>query len=90
MVSSFNSLDHVNNLDQTISEIKRVLKPGGTFLLLTEVNHKPTKCEPITFSWGIIEKFTDTFSAVELRQYEKTKGGLYDSILDNIIFDESR
>ena len=29
IVTSFNSLDHVHNLNKTIREIKRVLKPGG-------------------------------------------------------------
>ena len=46
VVCSFNSLDHVNNLEKCIAEIKRVLKVGGLFLLITDVNHKPTKCEP--------------------------------------------
>ncbi len=49
VVSSFNSLDHVDNLEQAINEIVRVLTPDGTFLLLTAVNHLPTPCEPIKF-----------------------------------------
>jgi glycosyltransferase involved in cell wall biosynthesis/ubiquinone/menaquinone biosynthesis C-methylase UbiE len=89
LISSFNSLDHVNNLDKTISEIKRVLKPGGIFLLLTEVNHEPTPCEPITFSWDIVQKFTDAFELLEAKDYERTKSGIYDSVKDNVRYDHS-
>ena len=38
-VCAFNSLDHVAYLEKTIAEIKRVVRPGGLFLLITEVNH---------------------------------------------------
>src|SRR5512145_2406788 len=34
VVTSFNSLDHVDDLGQAIREIKRVAKPGGLFLLI--------------------------------------------------------
>ena len=33
-VFSFNSLDHVENVDLTVKEIKRVTRPRGIFLLL--------------------------------------------------------
>ena len=46
IVCSFNSFDHVADLKRTIiAEIVRVVKPGGLFLLLSEVNHAPTKTE---------------------------------------------
>jgi len=56
IVSSFNSLDHTEDCDQVIAEIFRVLKPGGLFLVLTEVNHEPTACEPQSFSWTSFKK----------------------------------
>ena len=46
-VVSFNSLDHVDNLFQALSEINRVTKQGGLFLLIVEVNHPPTPTEPV-------------------------------------------
>lgn len=58
-VSSINSLDHVDNLDPVVTEIMRVLAPGGHFLLYTELHQDPRICEPITFSWNVIEKFSD-------------------------------
>lgn len=45
-VSSFNSLDHVDDLGQSIQEIMRVIKPGGYFLLISDIHSHPTICEP--------------------------------------------
>lgn len=53
-VFSFNSLDHVGHVGRTIREIKRVTRPGGIFLLLVEVNHPPTDCEPHELTPGTI------------------------------------
>lgn len=77
---SFNSLDHVDNLDQVVNEIIRVIAPGGLFLLLTELNHDPAPCEPIVFSWDIIEKFLPHLKVVEEKHYEKSASGMYESI----------
>ena len=88
VVTSFNSLDHVDDIDQTINEIKRVLGSGGIFLLITELNHEPTVTEPITFSWDIIEKFGPEFEILEENHYEK-RDGIYRSIRENILYDHS-
>ena len=37
-VTSFNSLDHVNNLDKSIISIFSLLKPNGIFLLLSDIH----------------------------------------------------
>ena len=87
-ISSFNSLDHVDDLNQVIKEIKRVLKPGGYFLLITELNHKPTISEPITFSWDIIQKFIPEFENLEERHYEKGNG-VYQTIRENLFYDHN-
>ncbi len=86
VVSAFNSLDHVENLDRTIDEIKRVLKPGGTFLLITDVNHKPTVCEPICFSWSVLDKFKDSFALVDDKRYERGEDGIYGCIREGVPF----
>lgn len=70
VVSSVNSLDHLDDLDKSIAEIIRVTAPGGDFLLLVEVNHPPTRCEPITFSWEITEKFLGELELLEEKHYE--------------------
>lgn len=48
IVASLNSLDHVDNIDATIREIKRVTKVGGLFLLSVETDHPPSATEPVT------------------------------------------
>jgi ubiquinone/menaquinone biosynthesis C-methylase UbiE len=89
VVSSFNSLDHVDDLEKTIKEIGRVTKPGGLFLLLVEVNHDPTPCEPIVFSWDVVDAFKEDFKVLELRHYEKSANGMYDSIHAGVLYDHS-
>lgn len=86
VVCSFNSLDHVNDLNQTVSEIIRVVAPGGLFLLLTDVNHDPTPCEPIAYSWDVVEKFLAHMELVEERHFEKSPGGMYKSIRTGIAY----
>ena len=46
VVSTFNSLDHVDDVDAALKEIRRVTAPGGTLLLIVEVAHDPTWTEP--------------------------------------------
>ncbi len=89
IVSSFNSLDHVVNLKRTIAEIARVTKLGGLFLLLSDVNHKPTPCEPIRLSWDIANQFAGHFAVVEQRKYEKSADGIYQSIHADIVYDHN-
>ncbi|MBI4437481.1 class I SAM-dependent methyltransferase [Candidatus Uhrbacteria bacterium] len=89
-VSSFNSLDHVDNLEQTADEIVRVLKPGGRFLLLTDVNHQPTPTEPIAFSWDILSAFLCRgLTCVQERRYERVPEGLYQGIDKSVPYDHT-
>lgn len=87
IVCSFNSIDHVEDLKRTISEIKRVLKSGGTFLLLTDVNHKPTPTEPQEISWDIVEEFAPEFELVSQEKFEKNKKAMYGSLRDREEYD---
>ncbi|MDR0310692.1 MAG: class I SAM-dependent methyltransferase [Acidobacteriota bacterium] len=86
VIASFNSLDHVDDLDMAISQIKLKLKPSGLFLLLTDVNHDPTPTEPITYSWDIKNKFQPEFKLIEERHYEKHTG-MYESIHKGQLYD---
>jgi ubiquinone/menaquinone biosynthesis C-methylase UbiE len=87
IVCSFNSIDHVDDLDKTIAEIIRVVAPGGTFLLLTDLHDEPTECEPVVFGWEIVERFAP-LELVEQHRYEKRPEGLYQSIDAGAAFDE--
>merc|ERR1712157_386255 len=74
VVTSLNSLDHVSDLAGTISEIQRVLKPGGLFLFVTDVNHKATPCEPQQYGWDIVDRFSQ-LEQVSVERYEKYAPG---------------
>lgn len=89
VVSSFNSLDHVDDLDRTIAEIARVTAPGGLFLLITEVDHPPTVCEPVTFSWDIADRFAAAFEEVRENRYEAHPDGVYDAIRADLRYDDA-
>jgi SAM-dependent methyltransferase len=63
-VCSLNSLDHVDDFDATVREIKRVTKPGGFFLLSVEMDHPPTAEEPITITDNSLQQFAPEFAIV--------------------------
>lgn len=70
IVSSFNSLDHVDDLNQSIAEIKRVLQVGGYFLLIADIHSYPTICEPSAFNWDIVNSFLPEFELVKEQHFE--------------------
>ncbi len=87
VVASFNSLDHTDNVPSAIKEIIRVLAPKGIFMLITEVNHEPTVTEPQTFSFDILDHFTDEMTLVQEKRYMKTNG-IYTSVRAEITYTE--
>lgn len=64
IVASFNNLDHVDDVDKAVAEIKRVTAPGGTFLLITEVEHAATPTEPQSLPKEIASWFTPELEIV--------------------------
>jgi len=95
IVSSFNSLDHVDDLDPVITEIIRVTAPGGLFLLLTDIHRKPTVLEPTAYSWDIVDRFIPSLDAVEQNHYEYSAktvdgfGNIYQSLRQAIPYDHA-
>lgn len=86
-VFSFNSLDHVEHLEQTVNEIKRIIKPGGLFLLLVEANHPPKHCEPHNISpRQMVDLMAPEFTYENLEVYipQEEDDGTYRSIQKNV------
>lgn len=82
-VFSFNSLDHVDDVDRTIAQIKRLVKPGGRFLLLVEINHPPTACEPHEMKVApLIAAFAPEFDCMRHAVFAQTHPGVYDALRD--------
>jgi SAM-dependent methyltransferase len=68
VVSSLNSLDHVDDLERAARELTRVLAPRGTLLVVTEIGHPPTPTEPQEFGAEVLDLFTRDLELVaELR-----------------------
>jgi ubiquinone/menaquinone biosynthesis C-methylase UbiE len=57
IVTSFNSLDHITNLQEAAAEISRVLRASGVFVVVVEIHKRPTIAEPITLSWKFLTEF---------------------------------
>lgn len=89
VLTSFNSLDTVENVPAVIAEIKRLVKPGGTFLLIVEVNHSPTPPKPRTLPWSLPQQFTNCFDTLDLRKHEWRENKLYDQLVQDVRFNES-
>lgn len=85
VISSFNSLDHVDDLSLSIQEIKRVLKPRGYFLLITDIHEDKTLCEPSNFSWDIVNQFAPEFILLEEKHFEGNL--MYKSIRSGVAYD---
>jgi ubiquinone/menaquinone biosynthesis C-methylase UbiE len=75
VVSTFNSLDHVEDADAALAEMRRVLAPGGTLLLLVETGRPPTVTEPLALDATIVERVR--LRCVDVRRYARHTGGLY-------------
>jgi len=73
-VVTLNALDHVEEMESTILEIQRVIRPGGMFLMLVDVQHPYTPCEPQRLEWEFADKFTQLRN-VEEKHYEKYCNG---------------
>lgn len=86
VVGSFNSFDHVEDVDRVTAEITRVLRPGGLFLLGTDVAHRPRLMEPQTFGWDVARSFEPPFEVVDERRYAD-RGGFDWAVRDAIPHD---
>jgi len=90
VVCSFNSLDHVEDLDRCIAEIVRILGPGGTLLLIAESHKRPTACEPVTFGMELVDRFGATCTPVSVRRLAMSEPGIYESAKRGVPYDPER
>jgi SAM-dependent methyltransferase len=55
IVTAFNALDHVDDIDATMAEMTRVARVGALALVLVEVGHAPTPTEPQSLGWDFLD-----------------------------------
>jgi SAM-dependent methyltransferase len=95
VVCSLNSLDHVDDLGRSVSEIVRVVAPGGYFLLISDIHQHPTTLEPSAYSWDVVDRFQPDLLVVEQRHCEyavmtpEGYGNMYGSIQEGIAYDHN-
>ena len=65
IVTSFNSIDHVEDLQKSANEIQRVMKPGGLLLVICDVNRKATLTEPHSLSPDLLFSYFDKLILIE-------------------------
>jgi ubiquinone/menaquinone biosynthesis C-methylase UbiE len=89
IIFSFNSFDHVDNVFDSAKEIKRCLTQKGIFLLLVEVNHPSTACEPQTLSpLDVINILSPELSAESLQVFRREANGIYQSIKTGKVYSD--
>ena len=88
-VSTFNSLDHVDDVAATIREIKRVA--ARRILLIVEIGHAPTPTEPHWLDESVVEKFAPEFKPAGVRLFGvREDHNLYASLKHGIPYVEGK
>lgn len=74
ILTSINSLDHVDDGPKVIEEMKRVVKPGGHIFIAVEVSKEKKLCEPSNVDWDLVEAFKDVCTVLDERHYTFANG----------------
>lgn len=87
---TINSLDHVNNLDNMVGELLRILKPGGVLLGSFNLNEPCTECEPQTLNEDILqEKLLKYFEVQVYKMAYKGINSTYENMNNNNLVNKS-
>ena len=91
IVTSLNSLDHVDDLNASLEEVGRVLAIDGYFVLLVEVHRKPTLAEPISIPWNLTNSLQPGFDVVRELHFEESpkRRGSSAAAAAGVLFDHS-
>lgn len=89
VVTSLNSLDHVDDIKRTVAEIKRVTRAGGHLVVAVEVHHAPTWTEPQMLSWDVCALFEPEFEIVQRAEYERGRQWLFETARTGERFDHA-
>ncbi|MBF9030994.1 methyltransferase domain-containing protein [Rhodobacterales bacterium HKCCE3408] len=91
VISCFNALDHVDDVEMSLAEMHRCLAPAGLLLVIVEVNHKPTVAEPhcIDPAW-LMSWIASRFELVsERRNGVRSDHNIYRSLSEDTPFQDS-
>jgi len=71
---SRNSLDHVRDPAAVVEEVRRLLRPGGTFILNVDLDHPATPTEPHRFTLERVRELLATFEIERETMHERAHG----------------
>lgn len=87
---TINSLDHVYDLEQMVSELMRILKPRGLFMASFNLNEPKTETEPQTLTEKVIrETVLKYIEVLSYRMAYKLEGDVYRNFRENNLIDTS-
>ncbi len=75
VVLARNSLDHVDDPDQVLREVQRLLRPGGTLILNFDVDHTPTATEPHALQLERVRSVLSGLKIVREQRLDHPHGG---------------
>ena len=79
IVTTINSLDHVEDVEASLDEMGRVLRPGGSLIVVVDIHRRPTIAEPHAIPWDLgdqLQQRTDPgFDVVHEEHLEKAESG---------------
>lgn len=87
-VTCFNALDHVDNLEASLMEIKRVLRAGGQLLIITDIHDVPAICEPTVIDWNLGDQLSDSFDVLEEKRLQRRER-IYESVREAVPYKSS-
>jgi SAM-dependent methyltransferase len=90
VISSLNSLDHVDDLPATLDEVRRVLVPGGSFLVEVEFGHRPTDTEPVEIPKDLVDSLQPDFRVLLNRQFAASDHRIHSAYLEGVPYREGR
>lgn len=84
-VTTFNNLDHVEDVATTIREIMRVASAGACVLVITEIEHQPTFTEPHRLGLDVTKFFAPEFAVESCQLFGvRSDHDLYASIREKL------
>lgn len=89
IVTSLNSLDHVDDLDAAITELARVIGPDGTLLVITETRTVASPTEPTIFGFDVVDRFPKSLTLVDSHAFEKRNQLVHASAIAAVPYDFS-
>lgn len=86
---TINSLDHVDNLNDMVMEILRIIKPGGYLLGSFNLNEPESESEPQTLTFEILKEILLNRFEIEMMKlaYKDEKDTYYNMKNGNFIYD---